>query len=116
MSDIGQFLEDLVDLTAGTMVTFTPIVAVDKFNQPTTLGTPASYAVQIGGPVKYMHRESAQERVSSQTLYVFTPNSISAKDVVTMPAGYDGTTAPKIAQVDRKSDELGFCYTAIYLG
>lgn len=113
---LGQFLDDLVDLTAGTTVTFTPVTAVDKNNQPTTLGTPVAYATQIGGPVKYMHRESAQERTSSQTLYVFTPNSISAKDKVTMPAGYDGTTSPKIAQVDRVSDELGFCYTTIYLG
>lgn len=113
---LGQFLDDLVDLTAGSEVTFTPVTAVDKNNQPTAYGTPSVYATQVGGPVKYMHRESAQERTSSQTLYVFTPNSISAKDKVTMPAGYDGTTAPKIAQVDRQSDELGFCYTVVYLG
>ena len=113
---VGQFLDDLIDLAAGTTAIFTPVATVDKNNQPATYGTPATYTVQIGGPVKYMHRESAQERTSSQTLYVFTPNSISAKDKVTLPAGYDGTTTPKIAQVDRQSDELGFCYTVIYLG
>jgi hypothetical protein len=113
---LGQFLDDLVDLTAGTTAVFTPVTAVDKNNQPSAYGAPTTYAVQVGGPVKYMHRLSAQEKVSSQTLYIFTPNSISAKDIITMPSGYEGTTTPKIAQVDRKSDELGFCYTVVYLG
>lgn len=113
---LGQFLDDLVDLTAGATVTFTPVATVDKNNQPATFGAPVAYATQIGGPVKFMHRESNQEMTSSQTLYVFTPNSISALDKVTMPAGYDGTTNPKIAQVDRVSDEIGFCYTIVYLG
>ena len=113
---LGQFLDDLVDLTADTTVTFTPVATVDKNNQPATYGTAVAYATQIGGPVKYMHRESAQERTSSQTLYVFTSNSISAKDKVTLPSGYDGTTSPKIAQVDRVSDELGFNHTVVYLG
>ena len=115
MSTVGQFLDDLIDLAAGTTATFAPVTSVDKNNQA-TYGTAVAYTVQIGGPVKYMHRESAQERTSSQTLYCFTPNSISAKDKVTLPAGYDGTVNPKIAQVDRQSDELGFCYTVIYLG
>lgn len=113
---LGQFLDDLVDLTAGTTVTFTPVTAVDKNNQPTTYGSPVAHATQVGGPVKFMHRESNSEMTSSQTLYVFTPNSISALDKVTMPAGYGGTLNPKIAQVDRVSDELGFCYTTVYLG
>jgi hypothetical protein len=63
-----------------------------------------------------MHRESAQERVSSQTLYVFSAAEFSAKDKITMPAGFDGTTTPKIAQIDRQSDEQGFAYTVFYLG
>lgn len=112
---LGQFLDDLVDLTGGTTVTFTPVTAVDKNNQPTTFGSPTAYAVQLGGPVKFMHRESAQEVVSSQTLYVFTPNAISTTDKVTLPAGYNGTVNPKIAQVDRITDELGFCFTTVYL-
>ena len=113
---LGQFLDDLVDLAAGTTVTFTPVLTIDKNNQPATYGTPAIYATQIGGPVKFMHRESNQERTSSQTLYVFTPNAIAATDKITMPAGYQGTLNPKILQVDRKSDELGFCYTTVFLG
>lgn len=113
---LGQFLDDLVDMTAGTQVTFTPVATVDKNNQAATFGAPVTYSVQVGGPVKYMHRESATEKTSSQTLYVFTPNSIAATDVVTMPAGYEGTTNPKIDQVDRVSDELGFCFTTIHLG
>lgn len=111
---LGQFLDDLVDLAAGS-ITVAPWVSVDAHNQA-TYGTPVPYAAQVGGPVKFLHRESAQERVSSQTLYVFTPNQISAKDQITMSAGYDGTVTPKILQVDRQSDELGFCYSAIYLG
>ncbi len=113
---LGQFLDDLVDLTAGTQVTFTPVLTVDKNNQAATFGSPASYYTQIGGPVRYQHRESNQELTSSQTLYVFTPNAIAATDKITMPAGYEGTLNPKIMQVDRKSDELGFCYTTIFLG
>jgi hypothetical protein len=111
---LGQFLNDLVDLAAGE-ITVSPYVSVDAHNQA-TYGAPVTYTVQMGGPVRFMHRESAQMRVSSQTLYIFTPDQISAKDKITLPAGYDGTTTPKVAQIDRQSDELGFCYTVIYLG
>ena len=113
---LGQFLDDLVDLAAGVTVTFTPVATVDKNNQAASYGAAVAYTTYVAGPVKFMHRESAQEKVSSQTLYVFTPNAIATTDVVTMPSGYQGTTSPKIDQVDRKSDELGFCYTVVYLG
>ena len=83
---LGQFLDDLVDLAAGATVTFTPVATVDKNNQAATLGAPVAYTTYVAGPVKFMHRESAQEKVSSQTLYVFTPNAIAATDVVTMPS------------------------------
>ena len=113
---LGQFLDDLVDLAAGATVTFTPVATVDKNNQAATYGAAVAYTTYVAGPVKFMHRESAQEKVSSQTLYVFTPNAIATTDVVTLPSGYQGTTSPKIAQVDRKRDELGFVYTIVYLG
>ncbi len=112
---LGAFLNDLVDLTGGSTITWAPWVSVDKNNQA-SYGAAVTYAAQLGGPVRYMHRESAQERISSQTLYLFTADQLSAKDQVTLPAGYDGTTTPKIAQIDRVTDELGFCYTTVFLG
>ena len=111
---LGAFLNDLVDLAVGT-ITISPWLSVDKNNQA-SYGTAVPYSAQIGGPVKFMHRASAQERISSQTLYVFSADQISARDQVTLPAGYDGTTTPKIAQVDRQTDELGFCFSVVYLG
>ena len=111
---MSLFLDDLVDFAQST-VTISPWASVDKNNQA-TYGAAVSYVAQVGGPVRFMHRESAQERISSQTVYLFTASSISARDQVTLPSGYDGTTTPKILQVDRQSDELGFCYTILYLG
>jgi hypothetical protein len=111
---LGLFLNDLVDFAQGS-ITVNPWVSVDKNNQA-TYGAAVTYDCQVGGPVKFMHRESAQERVSSQTLYVFTADQLSSKDKITMQAGFDGSLTPKIAQIDRQSDEQGFCYTVIYLG
>ena len=112
---LGPFLADLVDLTDSITVTIAPWASVDKNNQA-SYGAPVTVACYIGGPVKFMHRASAQERVSSQTLYVFDNGQFSARDQVTLPAGYDGTTTPKIAQVDRLTDEQGFCFSTLYLG
>ena len=111
---MSQFLNDLVDLAAGE-ITVAAWVSVDSHNQA-TYAAAVAYTVQIGGPVRFMHRESAQIRVSSQTLYIFSADQISAKDKITLPAGYDGATTPKVAQIDRQSDEQGFCFTVIYLG
>jgi hypothetical protein len=50
-------------------------------------------------------------------VYVFSDAAISARDKLTLPAGYDASvTTPKILQVERKTDELGFCYTVLFLG
>jgi hypothetical protein len=111
---MSQFLNDLIDLAAGE-ITVSPWIGVDVHNQA-TYGAATTYTTQVGGPVKFMHRESAQQRVSSQTLYVFTADQLSAKDKITMQAGFDGTMTPKVAQIDRQSDEQGFCYSVIYLG
>jgi hypothetical protein len=111
---LGNFLNDLVDLAQGS-ITVNPWVSVDKNNQA-TYGAAVIYECQVGGPVKFMHRESGQQRVSGQTLYVFTADQLSAKDKITMQAGFDGSVTPKVAQIDRQSDELGFCYSVIYLG
>ncbi len=111
---LGLFLNDLVDLAQGS-ITVSPWASVDKNNQA-TYAAAVTYDCQIGGPVRFMHRESAQQMVSGQTLYVLTADQISAKDKITLPAGFDGSTTPKVLQVDRQSDEQGFCYTVIYLG
>lgn len=112
---LGQFLDDLVDL-AGSTITIEPYASVNADNEATYAAV-VSYSAQIGGPVKYMHRESAQERVSSQTIYVFTTDQISARDRLTLPIGYDATVrTPRIQQVDRVTDELGFVYSVLFLG
>jgi len=112
---LSQFLGDLVDL-AGSTITIEPWASVDAYNQPSYAAV-VSYSAQIGGPVKYTHRESAQERISTQTLYVFTADQISARDRLTLPIGYDATVrTPKIDQVDRVTDELGFSHSVLYLG
>ena|ERR1700733_8579445 len=114
MTALSAFLADLSDLAPST-ITYAPEVSLDLHNQ-STYGAAVSYQCLIAGPVKYLHRVSAQERVSSQTIYVFSNDPLSARSQITLPAGYDGTTTPKIAQVDRQSDETGFCFSVIYLG
>ena len=112
---MGVFLDDLRDLASAT-ITVAPFVSADKNNQA-SYGTAVSYAAYVAGPVKYAHRLSATERISSQTLYIFSPNAVSAKDQITMPVGYDSSVmTPLVAQVDRVEDELGFCFTVIYFG
>ena len=112
---MGQFLQDLQDLAAST-ITIAPWASVDKSNQA-SYNSAVSYIAQISGPVEFFHRESGQKRISTQTVYVFSDAAISARDKLTLPPGYDASvTTPKILQVERKTDELGFCYTVLFLG
>lgn len=115
MPILNQFLDDLVDLAGGTTITIESWATHGTHNQP-TYGSPVSYTAQVSGPVKYWHRDSQQERVSLQTVVIFSAAEFSTRDRITLPAGYDVvTTTPKIAQVDRVTDEQGFCFSTLYL-
>ena len=111
---LGQFMQDLQDL-APSQIALAGETSVDLHNQ-STYGAPVTYSCLIAGPVKFLHRLSGQERVSSQTIYVFSADQLSARAQLTLPPGYDGTLTPKIAQIDRQTDEQGFAFSVLYLG
>lgn len=111
----GLFFRQLVDLFAQTVTIAAASTGTDAYGKP-TYGSATTYQAAIQGPVKFLHAQTNQERVSEMTIYVFSTSTISARDKLTLPAGYDGSATPPIMQVERLADETGQIGSALYLG
>lgn len=75
----------------------------------------ANYRCAIQGPSKFLFRQTNQERVSTQTIYIGSAASITTQDRVTLPNTFE-ILQPPILEVIRESNGLGADYTKVLLG